>query len=44
MALDARTGVCFHIEAHWPGAIESERSMVRTDACFTSHAHGQDSP
>ena len=24
-ALDARTVLCFHIEAHWPGASESER-------------------
>jgi hypothetical protein len=22
-ALDARTALCFHIEAHWPGASES---------------------
>jgi hypothetical protein len=22
-ALDARTVLCFHIEAHWPGASES---------------------
>jgi len=24
-ALDARTPLCLHIEAHWPGASESER-------------------
>jgi hypothetical protein len=24
-ALDARTAFCFHFEAHWPGASESER-------------------
>jgi hypothetical protein len=24
-ALDARTALCFHIEAHWPGASESGR-------------------
>ena len=27
-ALDARTALCLHIEDHWPGASESERSMV----------------
>jgi hypothetical protein len=24
-ALDARSALCLHIEAHWPGASESER-------------------
>ena len=34
-ALDARTALCFHIEAHWPGASESERwgnQMTRLSA------------
>jgi hypothetical protein len=28
-ALDARAALCFHIEAHWPGASESKRSAAR---------------
>jgi hypothetical protein len=28
-ALDARTALCLHIEAQWPGASESERWVVR---------------
>ena len=27
-ALDARTVLCFHIQGHWPGASESERSAL----------------
>jgi len=39
-ALDARTALYFHVDAHRPGASESERWHIETDEHLSSKSHG----